>query len=61
MPTDKEVTSKIPEHRDGNGRPVASITCAYGSVGVESVGVGEKTSSMNFDLSSDVDSLHVDL
>ena len=25
MPTDKEVTSKIPEHRDGNGRPVVLI------------------------------------
>jgi len=33
MPTDKEVTSKIPEHRDGEGRPVALITGVTGQDG----------------------------
>ena len=33
MPTDKEVTSKIPEHRDGEGRPVALITGITGQDG----------------------------
>ena len=33
MPTDKEVTSKIPEHRNGDGRPVALITGVTGQDG----------------------------
>jgi GDPmannose 4,6-dehydratase len=33
MPTDKEVTSKIPEHRNGEGRPVALITGVTGQDG----------------------------
>ncbi len=33
MSTDKEVTSKIPEHRDGDGRPVAFITGVTGQDG----------------------------
>jgi len=33
MPTDKEVTSKIPDHRDGEGRPVALITGVTGQDG----------------------------
>lgn len=33
MPTDKEVTSKIPEHRDGEDRPVALITGVTGQDG----------------------------
>jgi len=33
MPTDKEITSKIPEHRDGANRPVALITGVTGQDG----------------------------
>jgi GDPmannose 4,6-dehydratase len=33
MPTDKQVTSKIPEHRDGEARPVALITGVTGQDG----------------------------
>ena len=33
MPTDKEVTSKIPEHRNGDERPVALITGVTGQDG----------------------------
>jgi GDPmannose 4,6-dehydratase len=33
MPTDKEITSKIPEHRDGDERPVALITGVTGQDG----------------------------
>jgi GDPmannose 4,6-dehydratase len=33
MPTDKEVTSKIPDHRNGEGRPVALITGVTGQDG----------------------------